>query len=155
MDAYLTAVRMLARRELSTLQVRQRLARRGFPDDEIDLAIARLTEGRALSDGRTALALARNELLLKHRGRLRAQRSLEAAGIPREAAQRALDEVCADIDEGDQLTTALRRRLRDDEPIADQGHLRRLYRFLIGQGFASDRVLAHLRARRRSSPRGD
>ena len=35
-DAYLAAVTMLARRELSEFQIRQRLRRKGFPDEAVD-----------------------------------------------------------------------------------------------------------------------
>ena len=52
-DAYVTALRLLARRELSEAQVRARLARREFESDEIDAAVARLQEERALDDPAT------------------------------------------------------------------------------------------------------
>ena len=48
-DAYLTAVRMLARRELSELQIRQRLRRKAFSDEAVDenLAAAGITGAAA------------------------------------------------------------------------------------------------------------
>jgi len=52
--AYLDALRMLARRELSEAQIRQRLARREHEPDLIDEAAARLKEERALDDVRVA-----------------------------------------------------------------------------------------------------
>ena len=57
--AYVAALKMLARRELSESQVRGRLTRRQFDPDEIDAAVARLRRERALDDQRTALACAR------------------------------------------------------------------------------------------------
>ena len=47
-SCYIDALKMLARRELSEAQVRQRLHRRGHSDDEIDAAIGRLTSERAI-----------------------------------------------------------------------------------------------------------
>ena len=44
MNAYIDALRMLARRELSEAQVRQRLARRQHPAAAIDEAVARLLD---------------------------------------------------------------------------------------------------------------
>ena len=43
-SAYLDGLKMLGRRELSETQVRQRLARKEYPQDEIDAAIGRLRE---------------------------------------------------------------------------------------------------------------
>src|SRR4051812_38811438 len=58
-SAYLDALHLLARRELSVRQLRDRLADREHPLDEIDAAIARLLETRALDDERVANAFAR------------------------------------------------------------------------------------------------
>ena len=54
---------MLARRELSAAGVRSRLADRGFAAAEIDAAVARLLESRALDDARVARAYARTVLV--------------------------------------------------------------------------------------------
>jgi regulatory protein len=54
-----TALRMLARRELSEAQVRERLARRGYAVNDIDAAIHRLKDQRAIDDARVAEAIAR------------------------------------------------------------------------------------------------
>ena len=46
------------------------------------------------------------------------------------------------------LESALRKRLRGRETIADQREFQRLFRYLIGQGFESDRVMKALKAYR-------
>jgi SOS response regulatory protein OraA/RecX len=43
----------------------------------------------------------------------------------------------------------LNRRLKNERPIADQREFQRLYRFLIAQGFESDKILEALTERRR------
>ena len=43
------------------------------------------------------------------------------------------------------LDSALAKRLRHGGPIADEREFNRLYRYLVGQGFESDRVLARLK----------
>jgi regulatory protein len=146
--AYVAGLTLLARRELSERQLRERLARREYPSEVIDTAIARLKAERALDDTRVAGAMARLEVLTKRHGRLRAQRQLEHAGIRSDIARTALDEVMAGVDQDAVLAAALGRRLRGDRTIADEAEFRRLYRFLIGQGFDSDRVLRALKARR-------
>ena len=148
-SAYLDGLTMLARRELSEAQVRQRLARRRHDRDAIDEAVARLKEERAIDDLRTAGAIARTETSIKSRGQLRSLRRIESAGIASAIAKRAVDEVFATIDEEALLESALARRLRARERIEDDAEFARLYRYLIGQGFEADRVVKTLEARRR------
>jgi regulatory protein len=140
---------MLARRELSEAQLRQRLARRGHEGNAIDAAIARLKADRSLDDARVAGAIARTETGIRGRGRLRVRRQIEAAGIASSIAQRTVDELFQDIDADALMAAALERRLRG-ERIADERQFNRLYRYLAGQGFEADRVLALLRRMRRS-----
>nr|AQQ74797.1 hypothetical protein [uncultured bacterium] len=144
-DAYLAALKMLARRELSEAQVRQRLIRRGEPVDAIDEAIARLKVEGSIDDERVAGIIARHETSLRKRGRRRVQQQIEAAGISRAIAERAVDEAFRDSDPDALLQASLARRLRGRERIADEREFQRLFRYLSAQGFERDRILAHLR----------
>ena len=153
-SAYLQGLKQLARRELSEAQLRQRLARRDFPGDEIDAAIARLRQDGSLDDARVAGAIARTQLTLKRRGRLRVRREIEAAGIAPALAERALDEAYAEVDADALLGAAIDRRLGTNSAangLDDERVVARLFRYLVAQGFEHDRVLAALRARRRTS----
>jgi regulatory protein len=152
-DAYLDALKMLARRELSEAQVRQRLVRRGHTPQSIDTAIERLKGERAIDDERVAGAIARTETRVRGRGRLRVVRQIEAAGIASSIASRAADEVFQDIDVDALLASALEKRLRGRTTI-DERDARRLYRYFTAQGFESDRVLAALRQRKARRPVG-
>ena len=147
-SAYLAGLQLLARRELSESQIRQRLARRSYQSDDIDTAVARLRNERALDDRRVATAIARTETRVRGRGRLRVKRQIEAAGISGTLAQEAIDEVFADLDSDALLVAALDRRLRGRSAIADDREFQRLFRYLAAQGFESDRVLALLRNKR-------
>ena len=149
-SAYLTALQQLARRELSEAQVRQRLSRRGFPSDDIDTAIARLRQDGSLDDSRVATAIARSQLSLKKRGARRVRREIEAAGITSALAERAVAEVYAGVDADALLGAAIDRRL-GTRRLDDDREMARLYRYLVGQGFDSDRAMSALRARRKSS----
>jgi regulatory protein len=143
--AYLDGLKMLARRELSEHQIRQRLARKGHDSDLIDEAVARLRQERAVDDARVAAAIARTETAVKRRGRLRVRMQIERAGIDKSTAKAALDDVFDRIDDDGLIEAALRKRLRDRSHIADQREFQRLYRFLTAQGFESDRILRLLR----------
>jgi regulatory protein len=148
--AYVTALGLLARRELAEAQLRTRLAKRKFNDDEIDAAMTRLRRERALDDRRTALACARTQIRIKHRGRARVVRHIEALGINRDIAREAVAEVFAELDENALLEQALDRRLRHGLSLSDAAVFRRVHRYLLGQGFDPGRVTELLRRRAKS-----
>jgi regulatory protein len=148
-EPYLDALKMLARRELSEAQVRQRLARRGHDPESIDAAVARLKGERAIDDARVAEAIARTETVGKRRGKLRVARQIENAGITGSIARSAVDEIFGEIDSDALIEAALTRRLRAGMAIQDDAEFHRLYRYLIGQGFEVDHVIRTLTARRR------
>ena len=149
-EAYLDGLKLLARRELSEAQVRRRLARKKHDPDDIDAAIARLREERAIDDARVADAIARTETGLRRRGKLRVKMQIQRAGIDRTIAKRAVDDAFESIDDNALIEAALRKRLRGRDDIADDREFQRLYRFLIGQGFEADQVMTVLSRRRRS-----
>jgi len=95
-----------------------------------------------------ASAIAHTETRVRGRGRLRVKRQIEAAGISPSLAQDAVDAVFAELDSETLLTAALDRRLRGRDTIEDDREFQRLYRYLLTQGFDSDRILALLRSRR-------
>jgi regulatory protein len=147
-SAYIDGLKMLGRRELSETQVRQRLARKQYPEDEIEAAVGRLREERAINDQRVAEAIVRTETGIRKRGKVRVRLQLERAGIARDTARQAIDDVFEAIDGDALLESSLRKRLRGRETIADDREFQRLFRYLVGQGFESDRVMQALRARR-------
>ncbi|MCL4846483.1 MAG: RecX family transcriptional regulator [Acidobacteria bacterium] len=143
-DAYSTGLRLLGRRELSTRQVRDRLARLGFAPPEVDGAVSRLTRAGALDDGRVARAFARTSAAVKGRGPDRVRRELALMGIPAELADVALTEVFGEVDEAALLRRALARKA--PRGLGDARARRRVFAALVRQGFAPERVLAALRA---------
>jgi regulatory protein len=146
---YVDALRMLARRELSEAQIRQRLARRGYDEDAIDAAARRLRDERAIDDERVAGALAHFEADVRRHGRLRVRRVIEQAGIDRAIAHRAADEAFAGHDPDVLVDEALARRLRNQTHIESDREAARLYRYLVGQGFEADRVRRALERRQK------
>ena len=154
-DAYVTGLKLLARRELSEAQVRTRLARREFGPDEIDTAVARLQRERALDDRRTALACARTEAHVKRHGRLRALRTVQALGIDRDLARAAVAEVFGDLDEDALIAQALDRKLRHGPDMDEAAVARRVHRYLLAQGFDAGRVHAAIRSRLKNALHDD
>ncbi len=149
-SAYSAGLAMLARRELSEAQIRERLARKEFGPDAIGEAVARLREAKAIDDRRVALSLARTETQVRTRGRGYVLRRLQSIGIAQELAKEAVDEVFGALDESALLERALARRLRGPRArIQDQAQFRRLLNQLVRQGFQPSAVIAALKARSR------
>ena len=146
-SAYVDGLKMLGRRELSEAQIRQRLARKGHEADAVDAAVDRLRAERAIDDARVAEAIAHTETAVRRHGKLRVLRQIEQAGIAPATARRATDTVFDAIDDDALLDGALRKRLRGRDRIADEAEFRRLFRYLVGQGFDPDRVMTALRKR--------
>ena len=149
--AYLTSLKLLARRELSVEALRARLRDRDYPDAEIAAAIEHLLETGALDDRRVARAFARTAAQVKGRGRVRVVRELQAMGIDRGTAAEAVAEVFGDVDERSLVAKAIQKRLRGRRKVADRAERARLYQYLMRQGF-SPAAIAHAL---RSLGRGD
>ena len=137
---------MLSARELSEAQLRTRLKRRELDAAEIDAAISRLKADRTLNDRRVALAIARMESAIKHRGRSRVLQKIRQAGIDDDTAQQAVQAVFEDVDEDAMLDKAFERRLRGKAPkdLDDKGRAK-VIRGLVAQGFRFEAILKRLK----------
>ena len=145
-DPYIVALTLLSARELSESQLRARLKRREIPSDEIEEAIARLKADRTLNDRRVALAIARMESAIKHRGRSRVLQKIRQAGIDDDTAQEAVQAVFEEVDEDAMLDKAFERRLRGKAPkeLDDKGRAK-VIRGLVAQGFRFEAILKRLK----------
>jgi regulatory protein len=147
-DAYITALTLLGRRELSAKQLRDRLTRRHFDVEEIEAVIERLQRDRTLDDRRVALAAARMAATVKGRGRRRVLHYVQQLGVSSELAAAAVNDVFGDLDEAALLDRAIDKRLRGASIGGlDTRSKARLVRQLIGQGFEPGAVFARLRSK--------
>lgn len=147
--AYVDALHLLGRRELSVKQLRERLLDREHSPEDVDRAVALLLENRALDDGRVAAAYVRTALKVKGRGRLRIRRELQEMGIDPDVAGAALADAFGDVDERSLVTRAVQKKLRG-KTISSPAEYARVFQHLIRQGFSPDAVTAVLRASRRT-----
>src|SRR5687767_8026869 len=145
-SAYSIALTLLAVRELSETQLRTRLVRRQLDPNEIDIAIDRLKADGTLNDRRVAVAMARMESAIKHRGRARVMQKVRQAGIDGDTAEDAVREVFEDVDEGALLDRAIERKLRGKpaRELDDTGRAR-IVRALMAQGFRLESILKRLK----------
>jgi regulatory protein len=144
-SAYTDALQLLARRELTEKELRDRLIDRDYPRDEIDRVVAHLLESKALDDARVARAYARTASQVKGRGRLRVARELNAMGVDRQTANEAIAEVFADVDERASIAKAVQKKMRGKSRITNAAEHARLYQFLMRQGFTPGAIVAALR----------
>ena len=147
-DAFTTALVLLGQRELSEVQLRARLGRRGCDPDDIERTIERLRKDRTLDDTRVARAAARLESAVRKRGPARVRQRLHAMGLDRSTVDAAVKSAFEEVDEGALLDAALARRLKGREVAElDDKARARIVRSLVGQGFAFDAVLKRLKPR--------
>jgi regulatory protein len=149
--AYVDAVKLLGRRELSVAQLRAKLAEREHDAADIDRAITLLVENGSLDDARLARAYVARALEVKKRGRSRIQRELSAIGIEHEVASEVLGEAFGDLDERALVKKALEKKLPGKKTIEDRAAYARVYQFLMRQGFSHAAITAVLRAYRKGS----
>jgi regulatory protein len=86
------AIELLARREHSRLELRQKLAQRGFPAEHLDPVLNHLAEEGLLNEGRYAEMYASGRAD-KGYGPLRIASELRERGIPQELVDHALAEL--------------------------------------------------------------
>jgi regulatory protein len=154
-DAFIDALRMLAGRELSVAECRARLLDREHNPEDVDIAIERLLEEKALDDARVARAYARTAVNVKGRGRLRVQRELHEKGIARDVAAAAIADVFGDVDERSLVSRAIEKKLRRGARPSTPAEQARLYQHLLRQGFSPSVVSAEMRKLRKGSGRED
>ena len=110
----------------------------------MERAIRRLRLEGALDDRRTASIYARRAALVKHRGPQRAVHEIEATGIESTVARSVVSEVYAEVEVDTIIRHALHRRLTGR--IQNRTQFRRLYQYLVRQGFDSSKTIEVLRS---------
>ena len=135
--AYDKALGLLARREHSRRELKQKLDRGGFSRDETSAAIERLGDQGYQDDDRFAEALIRSRVGQGY-GPARIRAELRSQGIGDAVLRRLLDAV--DVDWDDLAASQLRRRYGG--PTADPAERQRRAQFLLRRGFAAATVRA-------------
>jgi regulatory protein len=145
-DAYACALRRLARRDHSELEIRQALRREGFAEEAVDETILRLRRQRYLDDAGFAARLARSRLAHSGLGRNRVRLELRRKGVRRATVEAGLEEALGEVSEAEVLDALARRFWRSRAADDPASRIRKLWMFLVRRGFPSDLVHARLRA---------
>ncbi len=130
-SAHDKALAMLARREHSRQELHMRLAREGYPDDEIDKALADLVESNYQSDRRFAEMMVRSRIRQGY-GPARLRAELRTHHLPDDLIAGLLAE--AEADWLAQARAQLQRRYGDAAPHDYRERAKRM-QFLVRRGF--------------------
>ncbi|MFL6290664.1 MAG: regulatory protein RecX [Thermoanaerobaculia bacterium] len=136
---YQKAVQLLGSRPHFRRELQAKLAQRGFPAEEIEEALDRLTGQGYLDDRKTAVAFVEQRLSRSSEGRLRLRAELEKRGAPAEAIEEAVATVPEDDLEPAREAAERWQRLHPrGEPAALARHLAR-------KGFSRRAIFALLK----------
>ena len=141
--AYPRAINLLARRDHSVAELKQKLAARGFSADAIAATIDKLT-GQGLLDDRRFAARWTESAIKSGRGYgLRLLQELQRRGVPREIAAEAVAGAKAEYSEHDSLAAIVSRRFATFDPAAAAlKEKQRVYSYLQRRGFSIQTIIS-------------
>lgn len=135
------AMRLLEARLRSTAEIRERLQRKEFDQEAIELALARLAELGLVDDEAFARRWVENRQLYRPRGPGALRNELRRKGINAALIERALSDEELIGDTEAQALEAARRVLRKYTDASDYASFsRRLGGYLLRRGFTSDTI---------------
>ena len=144
--AKLQAYRLLAYRNQTSSELRDRLQRRGYTLAIIDAVMHQLVSDGYLDDRKLALDWARYRLQTKPLGRRRLAWELRRRGIASEAVEEVLGEVYAEFDEVTLAEQAARKRLGSGGVPRSPRERQRHVRHLFSLGFDMETIITVLAA---------
>jgi regulatory protein len=140
------AVRQLARRPLTCRELRDRLRKAGYADEEAEEAVARLREQGYLDDHELAVHFITVRAERKGHGPARLVRELEARGVAAETAARALRSAreSGAVDPDRILRREVEKRLGRQGTSPDRKAQARVYNALLRSGFEPQSIRSAL-----------
>ena len=138
-SARVTALRFLAQRRLTAAQLAAKLQRKGFPDDEVESALASCRRDGLVDDALFALLYVEGKRAAVGDARLVAE--LVSRGIDRDAAREKVG--AAAISEAERIDAAYDRIRRANPSVSYQSAARKLERL----GFPASLIYRVLRER--------
>ena len=139
---YDRAVRHLAARMRSTVELRRTLVRKGEAPELVDRALTRLEEQGYLDDATFARQFARAKTVGAGMSRRRVSQELGRRGVARDVASDAIDHVVEEegVTDAVSIEHVARKKWRTLARLDPDTRRRRLYAFLARRGFDSDEV---------------
>ena len=132
---YNKALDLLSRRSHFRQELKYKLLRRGYEEEEVEEVLDRLIEKRFLDDRATAFEFARSRVAREPLGRARLLAELAKRGVESDLANEVASEICPDDDRAPALEAA--KRWRSKRPRGDSAALAR---YLSRRGFRSSAI---------------
>ena len=145
-DALTHCVRLLARRDYTENQLRERLERAGFDAGDSQRALELLTADGYVNDAQYAQRFVEDKRALSGWGHQRIARRLREVGVAPALVERAL--AAGEHDEMEAAVVLLRSRMA---PPRDDRERRRAHGLLLRRGYDSELAYAAVRALERES----
>jgi regulatory protein len=135
-DCFSVALRLLAQRDHSCLELSGKLVDRGFHQDQVQRAVDRCLRLRYLDDERFACAYI-EQLQRRGYGCHRIQQRLVAKGVAHQIISTHLEPCCCDAVQIRDCRKAMAKKLKGSLHADDSSGARaKMYRFLSNRGFS-------------------
>ena len=138
------ALMLVSKRSYSIKTLSDRLLLKGYEQNNIKSAVARLTELGYINDEKYALAYAKYLSEKKGKGQYALRKELEEKGISKDLINKALDSLKTETEPYEQITETIKRKFKDFN-IKNKNELRRVASFFLRKGFASEDISKALR----------
>jgi regulatory protein len=140
------AVKLLAAKPRSVLELRERLLEKRWTDEEIvDGVLEKLKEYKYLDDEQFAKDLALSKLRQKPQGKRRLKQSLSQKKLDKEIVDEAITTAFEKLPEGELIDRAIQKRLRLKGQPETRQDKKKFYDFLLRQGFSFDLISTRMR----------
>ncbi len=142
-EVYSRALNLLARRDHTVHELKQKLSVRGFSADSITTAIEKLSGQKLLDDRRFAERWADAAIRGGRGYGLRILQELQRKGVSREIAAEVVATATAEHLESDSVAAIVARRFAAFDPAgASQKEKQRVYSYLQRRGFSMQTVIS-------------
>ena len=140
------ALGVLSRRRVSTGQMRDSMRRKGYPEDEVENVLQKLTEWGYLDDRGYARDILRSMIAECPLGRRRARYELSKRLFDRDLVESVVNETFESASEAEMASLAARKYLngKSSGPVREKER-ERLYRWLQRRGFGTESIYSVLR----------
>jgi len=147
-DIYLRAINLLSRRDHTTVELKRKLASRGFSADSIVAVLERLAGEGYLDDRRFAERWTESAIQSGRGYGVRILQELQRRGVPHEIAATAVAAVAVEYPEHDSLAAIVARRFPTFDPaFSSLKEKQRIYSYLQRRGFSLQTITGFFKTR--------
>lgn len=145
-DAYLKALELLAGRDHSRLELRKKLASRGYAEKSLEDALEKLSAQGLINDEKFAAGWVASALRSGRGIGAKLLVDLQQRGVARETARQAISAASAENPAEQVLAAIVARRFASfDDETATQKERQRVYSFLQRRGFSLSSIISYFR----------